>query len=145
MYSHNRVPETDHKIMHFSRKRIMRHRETGMDKKYFTQNLLTGFLFLLIAIVVFYLADAQFYKDVYLVTFMLLSTLLYPLSRYVISAAACKLRPKEFWRKLFPKNDISGTDALFIFACAVLAIPLGGLYLTCMIVKKGRKSHPSQH
>ncbi|CAI8928133.1 colicin E1 family microcin immunity protein [Pseudomonas hormoni] len=113
-----------------------------MDKKYFIKNSRTGFLFLIIAIVAFYSGDELFYQDYALVIFMVLSTLLYPFSRYLISATAYKMKPRKFWRKIFPEGDISGTDALFIFACVVLAIPLGGSYLMYIICKNGVTKSP---
>ncbi|CAI8718995.1 Colicin transporter [Pseudomonas sp. IT-P258] len=109
-----------------------------MDKKYFTKHLLLSALYLITASAAFYIDDNLFYHDIKLVTLMLLSTLLYPLSRYFTTASAYKLTGPEFWRKdFFIKGDSTGINALFIFFCLVFAIPLGSTYLIFMILKRG--------
>ena len=109
-----------------------------MDKKYFTKHLLLSALYLITASAAFYIGDKLFYHDIKLVTLMLLSTLLYPFSRYWITASAYKLTGPEFWRKdFFIKGDSTGINALFIFFCLVFAIPLGSTYLIFMILKRG--------
>lgn len=110
-----------------------------MDKKYFVKNSLTGFLFLIVAIASLYTGDELFYKDVRLVIFMVLSTLLYPFSRYLIQATAYKLKSPIFWKKAFllHYSDISGITALFAFFCMVFAIPIGSIYLIYIIFNKG--------
>lgn len=113
-----------------------------MNRKYYMKNSLMGFAFLMLAFVAFYLGDEFFYKDIGLVSFMLFSTLLYPFSRYLILATVFRLKPQKSWGKFFSKPDIFGSYALFIFACVVLAIPLGGAYLTYIICRKGRSRSP---
>ena len=115
-----------------------------MGKKYFVKNSLTGFLFLIVAIVAFYTGDKLFYKDVGLVIFMILSTLLYPLSRYLIQATAYRFNSQIFWRKAFllHYSDISGVTALFAFFCIVFAIPIGSIYLIYIIFNRGTTKTP---
>lgn len=115
-----------------------------MDKKYFVKNSLTGFLFLIVAIVAFYTGDELFYRDVRLVVFMVLSTLLYPLSRYLIQATAYRFKSPIFWKKAFllHYSDISGVTALFAFFCIAFAIPIGSIYLTYMIFNRGATKAP---
>ncbi|KPG94810.1 hypothetical protein AEQ67_21925 [Pseudomonas sp. RIT-PI-q] len=109
-----------------------------MDKKYLIKHWLAGVAYLITAIVAFYIGDALFYKNIGLVISMVLSTLLYPISRYLITATAYKLTGPELWKKgFFVKGDVSGVNALFAFICIVLAIPLGGCYLIYITCKKG--------
>lgn len=115
-----------------------------MDKKYFIKNLLMGFLYLIAASTVFYMDDSLFYKNVTLVIFMTLSTLLYPLSRYLIQATAYRLKSPSFWKKAFllHYSDISGVTALFAFFCIAFAIPIGSIYLSYMIFNRGATKAP---
>ncbi|MNI42219.1 hypothetical protein D3C73_965000 [compost metagenome] len=113
-----------------------------MNRKYYMQNSLVGFAFLMLAVVAFYQGDEFFYIDVGLVSFMLFSTLLYPFSRHLILVMVFRLKPQKSWGKFFSEPDIFGGYVLFIFACIVLAIPLGGCYLTYIACKRWRSNHP---
>jgi hypothetical protein len=67
-----------------------------VGKNYFIKHFSMGCLYLIAASIGFYLDDDLFYKNVNLVLFMALSTLLYPFSRLLIEATAYKLRSPTF-------------------------------------------------
>ncbi len=88
-----------------------------MDKNYFIKHFSMGCLYLITASIGFYLDDDLFYKNVKLVLFMALSTLLYPFSRQLIEATAYKLRSPIFWKKLlaYSIRTLAGSLHCLIF------------------------------
>ena len=118
-----------------------------MDKKYFTKHLLLSALYLITASAAFYIDDNLFYHDIKLVTLMLLSTLLYPLSRYFTTASAYKLTGPEFWRKdFFIKGDsYNRKERTFYIFLPRLRHPTGQHLLDIHDIKKGVKLPPPLH
>jgi hypothetical protein len=109
-----------------------------MDKSYFIKHLFFGVLYLAVVSAAWFLNDDLFYRNSLWVIFMALSTLLYPFSRYFIQATAYRFRAPVFWKKalLVRYGPTTGIDALFSFACMMLAIPLGGSYFIYLIHKR---------
>ncbi|NNB42282.1 colicin E1 family microcin immunity protein [Pseudomonas chlororaphis] len=110
-----------------------------MDKKYFIKHLLKGCLYLVAVCIAWYVIGDEDLNEPWLLVFMILSTLLYPFSRYLLQESAYRVTNREFWKKGFFIEDVNSPriNALFSFFCMVFAIPLGASYLVYQYCKKG--------
>ena len=114
-----------------------------MNRKYYLKHFSRCFCLLSIASAFGYFSGASLFEDSRFVTLILLSTLMYPFSRYLITSTACTVTGPAFWKKsFFTKGDVSGISALFMFTCLAFAIPLGVCYLACASWRRGGASTP---
>lgn len=114
-----------------------------MSRKYYLKHFSLCFCLVSSASIISYLAGAPLFDDSRFVTLILLSMLMYPFSRHLITSTASKVTGPAFWEKsFFTKGDVSGISALFMFACLAFAIPLGGCYLAYESWRRGGFSTP---
>jgi hypothetical protein len=108
-----------------------------MSKSFFLKKLLLGGIYFLTGLAVINELDPGLLNNSLLMVMMILSTAMYPLSRYVVGEWVSRIFSPSTWTRLSTGSQISGMTALCELFCMVLAVPFGLGYLVWIAYKKG--------